>query len=297
MGNGVGESMIQSLLRYEIGLHLINCDLDTHTILSQNTPLKIDTLLPVLGNQNANTLDIIIITNPTDEQIQHSTSLLPNLSKVILIYTSDTDAIRQKKSITPPIHTILSLPLDPQHLIQVINQSLVHLYTHNEYLSLTPKPIIEELGKVLIVDDESELTNNLSELLSPYFRIYKAYSGQEAISLIEKIPNLNIVLLDLHLPDYAADHLCDAIYAISRNIKLICMSGNPNLSQLLNPKSINAIEAFIAKPFIYQELVHLLKTSSAHLNRQQSINLATLTGLSSHQEMIQLFRESQYNSI
>jgi len=289
--------MIQSLLRYEIGLHLINCDKDIHTIISQNSPHKIDTTLPVLGNQNANTLDIIIITNPTEEQIQHSTSLLPNLTKVILIYTTDRDAIRQKKSITSSIHSILSLPLDPQHLIQVIDQSLVHLFTHNEYLTITPKPIIDEIDKVLIVDDESELTNNLSELLSPHFRVYKAYSGQEAISLIEKIPNLNIVLLDLNLPDYAADHLCDAIYAISRNIKLICMSGNPNLSQLLNPKSINTIEAFIAKPFIYQELVHSLKTSSAHLNRHQSINLATLTGLSSHQEVIQLSREGQYNSI
>ncbi len=291
--------MIQSLLNHDVCVHLINCDTDIQDTITKTTSHKIDYQIPNILHQLDQRMDIIIIQDPTQEQLIQSHQLRAHLCKVILIYTSDFDALKKKKESNPAIFAILNHPIQEAEITQVVSQALVHLYTHNEYLTLNKKEIGEPEGihKILIVDDENELASNLAELLTPHYHVYQANTGQEAISLVEKIPNLDIVLLDIHLPDYAIDQLCQMIHSTSRSIKIIAMSGNPILTESMNQETLSTIEAFIAKPFIYQELLHLLKKSITHHMMQQSINLATLSGLSSHQNLIHLSGTREYKHI
>ncbi len=287
--------MIQNVLNYSIRLHLIGCDTDLQNNIQRSTVHTTDHHIPTqITPQN---LHICVIQNPTEEQLSQLQKHPQHLSKTIVVYTSDIDAIQKKKEFNLSLFSILTAPVQSVEINQIINRALVHLYTHNEFLTLNKYSKFDTIHKILIVDDEIELSSNLAELIAPHYRTYQANTGQEAISLVEKIPNLDIVLLDVHLPDYNANQICQMIHTTSRHIKIICMSGDPLMTKSLNEQSITNIEAFLAKPFIYQELLHLLKKTIVHHTMQQSINLSILAGLMPQQNLIHLSGRREYESI
>ena len=52
--------------------------------------------------------------------------------------------------------------------------------------------------QLLIADDDSGFRAVLKEVLAPYFRLFEAESGEEAVELVEQI-SVDIVLLDMHM--------------------------------------------------------------------------------------------------
>ena len=58
-----------------------------------------------------------------------------------------------------------------------------------------------KLRKLLVIDDDTRLLASYRDLLSPYgFEVLTAPDGQEAITLVEKNPDILLVILDLAMP-------------------------------------------------------------------------------------------------
>ncbi len=58
-----------------------------------------------------------------------------------------------------------------------------------------------KLRKLLVIDDDARLLASYRDLLSPYgFEVLCAPDGQEAISIVEKNPDILLVILDLAMP-------------------------------------------------------------------------------------------------
>ena len=58
-----------------------------------------------------------------------------------------------------------------------------------------------KLRKLLVIDDDSRLLASYRDLLSPYgFEVLCANDGEEAIPLVEKNPDILLVILDLAMP-------------------------------------------------------------------------------------------------
>lgn len=55
--------------------------------------------------------------------------------------------------------------------------------------------------KLLVVDDDEKLVSAYRDLLSPYgFEVLVALDGEDAMPLVEKHPDIQLVILDLSMP-------------------------------------------------------------------------------------------------
>ena len=58
-----------------------------------------------------------------------------------------------------------------------------------------------KLRKLLVIDDDTKLLASYRDLLSPYgFEVLTAPDGQEAIGIVERNPDLLLVILDISMP-------------------------------------------------------------------------------------------------
>ena len=53
---------------------------------------------------------------------------------------------------------------------------------------------------VLVVDDERSIRDGLERLLSQDYRVYKAFNGSEALDIIRRQGNIDIVMCDIIMP-------------------------------------------------------------------------------------------------
>lgn len=62
---------------------------------------------------------------------------------------------------------------------------------------------VQDTPVVLVVDDEPDLADLYTAWLSPEYTVKTAYSGQEAVELLDRA--IDIVLLDRRMPEFSGD--------------------------------------------------------------------------------------------
>jgi DNA-binding response OmpR family regulator len=68
-------------------------------------------------------------------------------------------------------------------------------------LSIRARRTPFKLRKLLVIDDDARLLASYRDLLSPYgFEVLCAPDGEEAIQIVEKHPDILLVILDLAMP-------------------------------------------------------------------------------------------------
>lgn len=103
------------------------------------------------------------------------------------------------------------------------------------------------LYKILIVDDDDEFLDELKEFLHEY-SIICAKSGREALSLFKKPHLIDLVILDVKLPDMTGTEILKEIKEKSPNVGVIISTGLGNKEVLINALRGNA-DDFLEKPF------------------------------------------------
>lgn len=86
------------------------------------------------------------------------------------------------------------------------------------------------MKKILIVEDDTNINNLIKELLvQNHYEVVSAYSGTEAISILEK-ENVDLILLDLMLPGLNGED----IIAKVKSIPIIVLSAKINSEDKIN---------------------------------------------------------------
>ncbi len=68
-------------------------------------------------------------------------------------------------------------------------------------MSIRARRTPQKVRKLLVIDDDMKLLGSYRDLLSPYgFEVLTAPDGQDAIPLVEKNPDIQLVILDLAMP-------------------------------------------------------------------------------------------------
>jgi DNA-binding response OmpR family regulator len=68
-------------------------------------------------------------------------------------------------------------------------------------LSIRARRTPFKLRKLLVIDDDTRLLASYRDLLSPYgFEVLTANDGEQAIPIVEKNPDILLVILDLAMP-------------------------------------------------------------------------------------------------
>lgn len=111
----------------------------------------------------------------------------------------------------------------------------------------------ESNTKILIVDDEEKIAEVVKSYLEKSgFKVYCAYSGNEALELFERI-NPRLVVLDLMLPDMSGEDICRTIRKKSR-VPIIMLTAKVEEESILNGLGIGA-DDYVTKPFSPRQLV------------------------------------------
>ncbi len=125
--------------------------------------------------------------------------------------------------------------------------------------------------RILVVDDEIKIVNILKEYLEKSgYDVLVSYTGKEAIDLFEK-NDVDLILLDLMLPDLTGENVCKAIRAKSR-VPIIMITARTDKKSLIKGLNIGA-DDYITKPFSLKEIIARIE---AVLRRVKSDNLTNI---------------------
>jgi two-component system, NtrC family, nitrogen regulation response regulator NtrX len=134
--------------------------------------------------------------------------------------------------------------------------------------------------EILIVDDEQDIRDLVSGVLSDDGYETRTASSSEAalLALDERLPSL--ILLDVWLRGSAMDgiELLKAIKERDRNIPVIVFSGHGNIDTAVAAISQGAVD-FLEKPFEAEKLLHLVaKATETQRLRQENASLRAIVG-------------------
>ena len=114
---------------------------------------------------------------------------------------------------------------------------------------------------VLIVDDSISLREMIADMLRKNgVNVISAGDGQEALEQIEKINQLDLVVLDIVMPRMNGYDLCRHIkkHPKTQNVPIVmCSSKSEEFDRYWGIKQ--GADAYIAKPFHPQELISTIK--------------------------------------
>ncbi|GIN87422.1 DNA-binding response regulator [Heyndrickxia sporothermodurans] len=107
--------------------------------------------------------------------------------------------------------------------------------------------------RVLIVDDEEKITN----VLASYFEkngdhTWIAYTGESAIQIVDQVP-LDMIILDLMLPDMAGEDICQYVKS-NYDIPVIMLTAKISIDDKVKGFEIGA-DDYVVKPFHPKEIL------------------------------------------
>ena len=116
--------------------------------------------------------------------------------------------------------------------------------------------------KILIVDDEYVNRKVLKNYLSnDTFEVLEASSGSEALMIVEKNANLDLVILDMMMPDILGYKVCEIIREKQSIFELpvLIMTADSSVEHLVNSFECGAND-YLRKPFNMHELLCRINT-------------------------------------
>lgn len=110
------------------------------------------------------------------------------------------------------------------------------------------------MNRILLVEDDDSIHSLIKKLLqNENYEVIDAYSGTEAMMIIEK-ENINLILLDLMLPGINGEEIIKKI----NNIPIIVISAKASVEDKVN-NLLNGADDYITKPFDNDELLARIK--------------------------------------
>eukprot|EP01047_Picozoa_sp_COSAG01_P012549 COSAG01_NODE_568_length_15370_cov_26.058018_8_plen_239_part_00 len=126
--------------------------------------------------------------------------------------------------------------------------------------------------KVLIIEDDEIILDNLSTLLSMVFDIEVAKTGREVVAL-GHIEDLELIILDIYLPDTMTTELIEPFKKEYPNVKIIIMTAYQD-SKLAQECLSLGVDAYLNKPFPSLQMLTLIARSFQDLYFEKVLKLA-----------------------
>lgn len=119
-------------------------------------------------------------------------------------------------------------------------------------------------ANILIVDDEMGPRESLKVILKPYFNIYTAERGGQAIELLNQIP-MDLVTLDLKMPGLSGTKVLEKIKQRDPDIEAIIITGYGSMDTAIEGLRLGAFD-YIAKPFDVNHILSLVRRALERRN-------------------------------
>ena len=108
-------------------------------------------------------------------------------------------------------------------------------------------------SKILIVDDDPDIRKVLRLLLQALYKVSEAADGDEAVRLIQKQKDTDLIILDVMMPGMSGWETCDALRALTNAPVLFLTAKSAEKDRLAAYRSGG--DDFLSKPFSHDELL------------------------------------------
>jgi len=146
---------------------------------------------------------------------------------------------------------------------------------------------------VLYIEDELDVLENISHILSQFFHIfYKASCAESGLEIYSK-KQIDIIIVDIELPKMNGIEFIRKIRENNKNIPIIVISAYTKTDYLLESIELK-LEQYILKPFTTTKIHKLLHTLNEYFIKDNTIEIAPHIWL--HKENMSLtFEQKVYH--
>ncbi len=119
------------------------------------------------------------------------------------------------------------------------------------------------IAKVLLVDDEVSFVETFSERLELRdFEISKAFSGQEALQVLEENKNIEVVILDVKMPDMDGIETLAEIKRKYPLVEVMMLSGHADVASAIEGMKQGAFD-YLMKPVDMDRIITKVTEAAA----------------------------------
>jgi signal transduction histidine kinase len=126
-------------------------------------------------------------------------------------------------------------------------------------------------ANILVVDDEMGPRESLKTILKPYYNVYTAERGGQAIEILNQVP-IDLVTVDLRMPGISGIKVLEKVKQRDTDIEAIIITGYGSLDTAVEGLRLGAFD-YIAKPFDVSHILSLVRRAlerrSARLKLRQ----------------------------
>lgn len=110
-----------------------------------------------------------------------------------------------------------------------------------------------------MVEDETEVrSTSVAALQELGYQTLEAAHGQEALTVIDRVPDIDLLFTDIVMPDMSGRQLADAVLKIRPTIKVLFTTGYTRNAIVHNGIVDNHV-SFLAKPFSIDALARKVR--------------------------------------
>jgi len=114
------------------------------------------------------------------------------------------------------------------------------------------------MSKLLIIDDEELFLNSISEQLKLRgFEVITRTSGKDIEKLISKDDSIDVVLLDLKMPDISGEEVLKRIKQVKPEVQVVILTGHGDTESAVQMAQMDAFN-YLQKPVEINKLVDVL---------------------------------------
>ena len=118
------------------------------------------------------------------------------------------------------------------------------------------------LPRILIVDDEIEITEILADLLSDHYECLKAGSAEEALSRLRQ-SEFHLVISDITMPGMSGLEMIPHIKQLSPDTVVVMISGMQTVESAIGALRLGAFD-YLMKPFDLRQVEAVVKRALEH---------------------------------
>src|SRR3989304_602418 len=131
---------------------------------------------------------------------------------------------------------------------------------------------MKDRANILIVDDEMGPRESLKMILKPYFNVFTAERGGQAIEILNQIP-IDLVTLDMKMPGLPGTKVLEKVKQRDPDIEAIIITGYGSMDTAIEGLRLGAFD-YISKPFDVDHVLDLIRRALER--RSARINLRKL---------------------
>ena len=119
------------------------------------------------------------------------------------------------------------------------------------------------IANVLLVDDEVSFVETFSErLVMRNLDISKAFSGEEALQVLEKNPNIEVIILDVKMPGMGGIETLVKIKEKLPLVEVIMLSGHADVESAIDGMKQGAFD-YLMKPCDIDQIITKVTDAAA----------------------------------